>query len=69
MAKKKYVPPEVQVLIPYDRLQELLGAAHSVEELQDEIKRRDEQIAALRGQLGEVFEVIGEIRRDIRNLE
>lgn len=67
MAKKKYVPPEIQVMIPYETLQELLSAAHNASEFEKELEIRDHKIAALRGQLGEIFDVIGEIRNELRS--
>ena len=65
--KKPYVPPDVQVLIPYTTLQELLGAAHAAADFEKELEVRDQQIAALRGQLGEIFDVIGQIRTELRS--
>lgn len=61
--------PELQVLIPYKTLQELLGAVEAVPQLLKELKRRDDQIAALRSQLTEVFDVIRDLRNEIRNIE
>jgi len=70
MAKKKpYVPPDIQVMIPYTTLQDLLTVAHSAAEFEQELEIRDKQIAALRGQLGEVFDVIGQLREEIRLLD
>lgn len=67
--KKAYVPPEIQVIMPYETLQELLSVAHSVEDLKQEIEHRDQQIAALRGQMVDVFDVIGQLREEIRLLD
>lgn len=59
--------PDVQVIIPYKTLQELLGAAQAAADFEKELERRDEQLAALRRQLGEVFDVIGQIRSELRS--
>ena len=59
--------PDLGVVIPYKTLQELLECAHAVSELQQEIAFRDQQILALRKQLSEVVEVIGQIRQELRN--
>lgn len=61
--------PEIQVVIPYKLLQELLGAVEVVPQLQKELQRRDDQISALRSQLVEVFDVIRDLREEIRNIE
>lgn len=61
--------PDLQVVIPYRTLLELLDAAQSVSELKKTIELRDQQIHAMRGQLSEVFEVIGEIRRELRSYQ
>lgn len=68
MAKKKpYVPPNVGVIIPYNTLQQLLSCAAAAEHFEAELEIRDSQILALRRQLGEVFDVIGEIRTELRS--
>lgn len=59
--------PELSVVIPYKTLQELLDAAASVADLKQTIELRDQQILAMRKQLSEVFEVIGEIKRELRS--
>lgn len=61
--------PDLQVVIPYKTLLELLEAAQSVAELKKQIELRDQQILAMRKQLSEVFDVIGELRQEIRNIE
>lgn len=59
--------PDVQVIIPYKTLQELLGAAQAAASFEKELELRDRKIAALRGQLGEILDVIGEIREELRS--
>lgn len=61
--------PDLQVVIPYKTLCELLNAAGAVTELQKVIELRDQQILAMRQQLAEVFDVIGQLRQEIRNIE
>ena len=61
--------PELQVVLPYKTLLELLEAAEAVTELKEVIALRDQQILAMRKQLGEVFDVIGELRREIAGIQ
>lgn len=61
--------PDLQVVIPYKTLLELLESAKAVSDLRKEIKIRDDQILALRNQLSEVFDVIGQLREEIRLLD
>lgn len=49
--------PEIQVLIPYKTLQELLMAAAAAEENKKEIVFLREQLSALRFQFTELMEV------------
>lgn len=58
---KKSVP-ELQVVLPYSRLLELLEAAHSVEDLKREHSRQVEQLAALRSQFVELMGVVQELK-------
>lgn len=59
MAKKL---PELQVLIPYKDLQQLLRAAGEVDELRNETKRQREQLAALRLQFSDLLERFRDIK-------
>lgn len=59
MAKKL---PDLQVLIPYKDLQQLLSAAGEVESLKSDLKRNGEQLAALRFQFTELMERFHEIQ-------
>lgn len=47
---------QLQVLIPYKTLCQLLDAPQQVVELRDELKSTNRQLAALRGQLLEVID-------------
>lgn len=58
--------PEFQVLLPYPTLMQLLDAIQIVPVLRKEIEYRDQQIAAMRSQMTEVFEVIGKIQDELR---
>lgn len=53
MAKRK---PEIQVLIPYSQLVELLGASQQVEKLQGDVDSLKDQNSALRLQFTELME-------------
>ena len=68
MAKRPYIKPQMQIIIPYQTFYELLECAQAVDKLEREIKFRDEQILALRKQLVEVFDVIHDLREEIRLL-
>lgn len=64
---KKSVP-ELQVVLPYSRLLELLEAAQAVEDLRKENKRLFEQMCALRSQFTELMEVLGDLKREIEDI-
>lgn len=49
---------QLQVLIPYKTLSQLLEAPKQVEELRKDLKSTQRQLAALRGQMYEVIEKI-----------
>lgn len=53
---------ELQVVIPYQRLVELLDSARGVDELRNTCKRQQDQIAALRLQFMELCEVLKELQ-------
>lgn len=53
---RKVKLPDIQVIIPYKDLVQLLGAAQQVEDLRKEINQNREQMAALRLQFTEILE-------------
>lgn len=59
------VPKEVQVVIPYETLVELLIACEELPKMQQHIKRQDEQLGALRRQFVELMEAFGQFRKII----
>lgn len=61
--------PDISVVIPYKTLQELLESAQMVNELRQELQFRDQQILALRKQMSEVIDVIGQIRQELRSYQ
>lgn len=60
--------PELQVVLPYSRLLELLQAAQAVEDLKRENKILSDQLGALRSQFTELMEVIGDLKREVEDL-
>ena len=60
MPRKKKLP-DIQVIIPYEKLYELLCASAMISDLMDENRRLREQMAALRYQFTELME---ELRND-----
>ena len=56
------IPHDVQVVIPYDTLVELLRASDELPKMSDHIRRQDEQIVALRRQFTELMEAFGDLR-------
>ena len=58
--------PDLQVVLPYKTLVDLLESAQAVKDLQGEISFRDQQIHALRRQISEIVECIGDIRAELR---
>lgn len=55
--------PELQVLIPYKDLMELLEASRQIEQLTKDNKRLHKQLEALRLQFTELMDAFGELRR------
>lgn len=55
--------PDIQVLIPYKTLCELLNASDEVKELRKDIKRLNKQHEALRSQFLELMEAFGDLKR------
>lgn len=61
MPKKRFnIPADVQVIIPYSDLVELLNAAYEVATLREEQKRLRTQMGALRMQFTELMELYRE---------
>lgn len=56
------IPHDVQVVIPYDTLVELLRASDELPKMEDHIRCQDEQIGALRRQFTELMEAFGDLR-------
>ena len=54
--------PELQVLIPYKDLKELLEASRQKEQLKKDNKRLHKQLDALRSQFLELLEAFGELK-------
>lgn len=57
------IPHDLQVVIPYDTLVELLRASEELPKMQDHIIRQDKKIEGLRGQFVELMEVFGEMKK------
>ena len=55
--------PELQVLIPYKDLMELLEASKQIEQLKKDNKRLHNQMTELRSQFTEVIDAFGELKR------
>lgn len=60
MSPRKKKLPDIQVIIPYEQLYELLSASGMVEELLEENRRLREQMAALRYQFTELMEKLND---------
>ena len=58
---------ELQVLIPYSRLMELLNAANRVEEMSDQVKQLLEQQGALRNQFTELMQKYKELHDFVKD--
>lgn len=54
--------PDIQVLIPYKDLCELLNASEEVKKLRKEVKRLTNQQDSLRSQFIELMDAFGELR-------
>lgn len=55
--------PELQVLISYKDLMELLEASRQIEQLKKDNKRLHNQMIQLRSQFTEVMDAFGELKR------
>lgn len=60
--------PELQVVLPYSRLVELLEAAQAVKDLRNENVRLSEQLCALRSQFTELMIVVSDLKKEINNI-
>lgn len=56
--------PELQVVIPYDTLVELLRASEELPKMRQHMIRTDQQLTALRMQFTELMDAFGEYTRD-----
>lgn len=54
--------PELQVLIPYKDLMELLEASRQIEQLKKDNKRLHKQLDALRSEFVELMDAFGDLR-------
>lgn len=64
----KKTVPELQVVLPYSKLLELLEAAQAVEDLHKANKRLDDQLGALRNQFTDMMVVLGDLKKEIQDL-
>lgn len=55
--------PELQVLIPYKDLMELLEASRQIEQLKKDNKRLHKQLEVLRSEFVELMDAFGDLRR------
>ena len=59
--------PDIQVVLPYKDLVELLEASKQIESLKEDNKRLHVQLGALRSQFLEVMEQFGDLKRFIQD--
>lgn len=59
--------PDIQVVLPYKDLVELLEASRQIESLKEDNKRLHEQLVALRSQFLELMEQFGDLKRFIQD--
>lgn len=59
--------PDIQVVLPYKDLVELLQASKEIKELRSDNKRLYEQLGALRSQFLELMEQFGDLKRFIQD--
>lgn len=57
--------PDIQVVLPYKDLLELLEASKQVGDLKADNKRLHDQMDALRSQFTELMDKFGELRREV----
>ena len=59
--------PELQVLIPYSQLMDLLKASETVDQLSADNKRLHDQLSSLRTQFVELMDAFGELRSFVKD--
>ena len=64
----KKLVPELQVVLPYSRLVELLEAAQAVDDLKQQHDYVLDQLGALRNQFVDLMEVVGDLKREVADL-
>lgn len=57
---------DLQVLISYQKLSELLQAASCIKELQDNQKRIMQRVEALHRDIYDLIDIVGELRKKLR---
>lgn len=57
--------PDLQVVLPYKTLLELLEASQAVDSLRKDNERLSVQMAALRSQFTELMTLVGDLRKEI----
>lgn len=62
MSPRKKKLPDIQVIIPYEKLYELLCASAMIGDLLDENRKLKQELSALRYQFTELMEMFGEIK-------
>ena len=58
--RSQHFTSELQVMVSYRDLEQMLMSNHKVRKLEGQVKRLSEQVVALRGQLLETMELIRE---------
>lgn len=58
---------DLQILISYKELQDLLDAVDQIPELRSELQRTQQQLTALRGLYSEVLDAIGPVMKLLRS--
>ena len=59
--------PDIQVVLPYKDLVELLEASRQIESLKADNKRLHDQLDALRSQFLELMEQFGDLKRFVQD--
>lgn len=59
--------PDIQVVLPYKDLVELLEASREIKRLEADNKRLHEQVGALRSQFLELMEQFGDLKRFVQD--
>lgn len=58
--RSKHFTSELQVMVSYRDLEQMLMSNHKVNKLEGQVKRLTDQVTALRGQLFETMELVRE---------